>query len=99
MSTRKGIDRNKIYYAIHCGLVRQFCGAPYLIAYSIYIFKVMGSVEAGQDALIVSVVQMGGAIIGIFLIYYFQRKYLIIFSNASGILLCILIAITNGMSL
>lgn len=42
------IDKYKIITSLHCGLLRQFCGAPYLIVYCTIILKSMGSPYPGR---------------------------------------------------
>lgn len=91
--------RNRIISALHSGLVRQFCGAPFIIVYSVYIFRNMKTSSGYTDlaTLIINSVQVAAGFIGLWLVERIKRSKLVFFSTIFSAIFCFLIAVGDGI--
>lgn len=84
--------RRKIITALHSGLLRQFCGAPFVIVYSVYIFSNLRSDYVKIATLVINTVQMAAGFIGLWLVSSMQRSRLVIVSTFFAAVLSFVIA-------
>ena len=91
--------RNRIISALHSGLVRQFCGEPFIIVYSVYIFRNMRSSSSYTDlaTLIINSVQVAAGFIGLWLVERIKRSKLVYFSTIFSAVFCFLMAIGDAI--
>lgn len=89
--------KHKIISALHCGLLRQFCGAPFVIVYSVYIFRNLELSFSNIATLVINTVQVVATIIGFWLVMGIKRSRLIIFSTIFGAILSFIIAVGDAI--
>lgn len=89
--------RHRIISALHSGLVRQFCGAPFVIIYSVYIFRNLRSTYTDLATLIINTVQVIAGFIGLWLVERIKRSKLVFFSTIFAAIFSFLIAIGDGI--
>lgn len=91
--------RHKIITALHSGLLRQFCGAPFVIVYSVYIFQSLDEKAAYVDAatLIINTVQIIAGFVGLKLTATLRRSRLVIISTFFAAVLSFVIAVGDGI--
>jgi MFS family permease len=88
--------KHKVITALHSGLLRQFCGAPFVIVYSVYIFGNLNSEYTAIATLIINTVQVGAGVIGLWLVSSMQRSRLVIVSTFFAALLSFAIAVGDA---
>lgn len=89
--------RHKIITALHSGLLRQFCGAPFVIVYSVYIFSNLQSDYVEISTLIINTVQVLAGFIGLRLTASMRRSRLVIISTFFAALLSFVIAVGDAI--
>lgn len=89
----------RIISAIHCGFLRQFCGIPYIVAYSAQILLNAKFPEGSFTTLFTCSWRMMAGIVGIWVISALNRSKLIIFTTIFGALFCFIISIFNALQL
>jgi hypothetical protein len=89
--------RNKIITALHSGLLRQFCGAPFVIVYSVFIFRNLHSTYTDIATLIINSVQVMAGIMGLWLAENIKRSKLVVFSTVISAILSFIIAVGDGI--
>lgn len=89
--------RHKVITALHSGLLRQFCGAPFVIVYSVYIFSNLQSDYTNVATLIINTVQVLAGFIGLWLNSSMRRSRLVIVSTFFAMILSFVIAVGDGI--
>lgn len=82
---------------MNCAFIRQFCGATYVIVYSVYIFTSLKSPYTDIATLIINSVQVVAGFIGLWVVSTIKRSKLVIIGTILGAVLSFFIAVGDGI--
>lgn len=89
LSSRKNI------LSYHLALLRQFCGATFIVVYARQVMLDLKSPLADDSPVIINGVQLFAGIIGVGLVTRLKRRFMVIFSNIALALLTLAIAVSD----
>lgn len=79
----------------HLGLLRQFCGATFIVIYARQLMVDFKSPLADDSPVIINGVQLFAGLIGIGLVTRLKRRFMVIFSNIALAFLTLAIAVSD----
>jgi len=75
------LGQRKLICSLHLALLRQFCGATYIVVYAGQVMRELKSPLTNVTPVIINSIQFLAGVGGIFLVSVFERRSMVLFST------------------